>query len=1421
MEMEAQITPTLYGNLIYTKTWGQEDATNAGVYSFPADSGGEVSLVYKPSDTNIYANGGAVYVDGKYYVLTHVSNGNKVQKNTLYVYDVNDWSLLEQKDAPLTLSASDLTWCPVDNKVYGVFTKATASGYEFGTLDLDNLTVEKIKDLDLSDNIGPMAMLGLAANTDGDIYGVGPDGNLYRFDRLTGDHTLVGSTGFVPSRWNMSACFDFTTKEMYWAACNLERSALFKLDLATGAATAVREFANEEEFVGLFSLSSVADLEGPQIVEDFQVSLEGPALNGTVSFTLPVTAISGKTLEGTLDYIVNDNGAVLFHGTAAPGAAVSRDIDFAQGVHAIEAYATAAGARGASVRKTVYAGNDIPAVPTGLKAEKDGDAVKLTWNAVTTGAHKGYVDPAAVTYTVVRMPGAVYVAQGIAATECTDSELPVSLGDYTYEVKALFAGKAGGVAVSEPITLGSLINPPVAYDLTNEGEFKFFTVLDANRDGNTWKWSANGAFCQYDRNNASDDWLFSPALNLKGDHQYVITLEMRSGNNNRAETYEIMAGNAATVEAMTIPVLENGSVANNKRHPESIIFTPEADGVYNIGIHCTSPKYQYNLYVYTFDISAPVSVKAPVASDNVSAAAAEGGVLEATIKAVAPTKAVDGSDISAFEKAEFTNLTTGKVVGVVETPAPGAEVIAVDKEAVTGINTYSVAFFNEAGKGYAATTEAYVGEDVPMPVSNVVLRQEGDKAVLTWEAPTEGVNGGYINPANLRYRVALVSNNADVAANLDQCTYTDATQDVAVQHALQYTVFASSLAGEGSGYKSNMLIFGNPYPAPYAESFASGQLQTEPWSTVRGDDAGYPDWTATKKTMYDDTDPSQDGDLGWMKYSGKGTITLQSPIVDISSCSNPVLKFWYRANAGNSAAVPFQVLVSTNRGETWSPASSLPVTSTEWKQHAISLASYKDAASLQIAFKGASQDYDEMYLDNIRIFDVLGNDLGIKSFSGPTKLEAGTAAKYSVGIINDGLSAASGYTITINGNDIELAKVYGPALASEEAAVVDIDVAIPGNFTNTVLTAKIDFAADENLANNESTLEIEASVPRLPLIDTLVATADGSAVKLTWTRAAEQRNPSATLDDLESLTPWDFGGVTATNPTGTIGNFTVYDADGKNTVIAASYFKQDNGGNPMAFQVNKNGEPYPALDLKTYSINSHSGTQSLIAWGAVEGASSDWLILPELFPGETTISFWAHATPMGYGASPSEKLDVYYSTTGNDISDFTAFAEGVDVPAGLQSDSENGFHFFEYTLPEDAKYAAVRISLSTNMNKSVVIDDISYTAASSPIELLEIKGYNIYRDGVKIGTSDTEEYIDTPEEGTHAYNVTTRYHLGESAFSNEASAIALGIEDVAVGDASGEYRFFTIQGFEVKNPTRGNIYIVVAPDGTTSKRIIR
>ena len=296
--------------------------------------------------------------------------------------------------------------------------------------------------------------------------------------------------------------------------------------------------------------------------------------------------------------------------------------------------------------------------------------------------------------------------------------------------------------------------------------------------------------------------------------------------------FEVMAGPSPHAEALAIPVIGPTALTAGNRETVTAVFTPDADGPCRFGIHGISEKYMNGIYIYSFSVSEPVAPGAPVAPSALVAEAAPLGRLETTVSAIAPVEAVGGSAIVSLLKAEIVNLTTGNTVSVVDNPEPGAQVSVTDVAPVNGFNEYSVVFYTEAGKGYPATVSVYVGEDIPQPVSDVVLRQEGDNAVLVWKAPAEGVNGGYVNPDRLSYRVALSSSSVTVAPSLTECTFTDSSQPTDGQRVLQYTVYATSAAGTSSGTRSNSLTFGTPYTAPFVESFFGGREDMSPWVTI-------------------------------------------------------------------------------------------------------------------------------------------------------------------------------------------------------------------------------------------------------------------------------------------------------------------------------------------------------------------------------------------------------------------------------------------------------------------------------------------------------------------------------------------------------------------------------------------------------------
>ena len=133
-------------------------------------------------------------------------------------------------------------------------------------------------------------------------------------------------------------------------------------------------------------------------------------------------------------------------------------------------------------------------------------------------------------------------------------------------------------------------------------------------------------------------------------------------------------------------------------------------------------------------------------------------------------------------------------------------------------------------------------------------------------------------------------------------------------------------------------------------------------------------------------------------------------------------------------------------------------------------------------------------------------------------------------------------------------------------------------------------------------------------------------------------------------------------------------------------------------------------------------------------------------------------------------------------------------------------------LPEGAKYFAIRgVSYDKYM---LFIDDIRFCPLNGKAAEVTLKGYNIYRDGVKLSpaTVSANTFADSGLDAgsTHRYVVTALYDEGESNPSNEVEVtLTSGISaatasGIAVTGGQGE---ITVEGAEAMQ------IAVVAADG--------
>jgi hypothetical protein len=143
-----------------------------------------------------------------------------------------------------------------------------------------------------------------------------------------------------------------------------------------------------------------------------------------------------------------------------------------------------------------------------------------------------------------------------------------------------------------------------------------------------------------------------------------------------------------------------------------------------------------------------------------------------------------------------------------------SEVLAAER----GEHSVVLKISNTAGNGHKCAANVFVGEDDPMPVSNLQLSVDGNDVSLTWEAPTVGKNGGNFNTDTLVYDVVRNPGEVAVATGI---TDTEFTETIAATSLTKYSYSVTARSGELSSdpVESDSFILGDGYAIPYSEDF--------------------------------------------------------------------------------------------------------------------------------------------------------------------------------------------------------------------------------------------------------------------------------------------------------------------------------------------------------------------------------------------------------------------------------------------------------------------------------------------------------------------------------------------------------------------------------------------------------------------------
>lgn len=923
----------------------------------------------------------------------------------------------------------------------------------------------------------------------------------------------------------------------------------------------------------------------------------------------------------------------------------------------------------------------------------------------------------------------------------------------------------------EPILTDLTAELPYSNTFETEAEQAQAAIYDANDDQSTFTFEnhtstgSQVARYRYSTSNAADDYIVFPGVELKAGSKYKVALDAASYSDSYPERIEVVAGKVAKVSELTIPVIAATDVATkdfiNVSNNE---FTVTEDGTYFIAVHAISDADAFYLYVDNISI-AELDDSAPAAVSDLAVVADAQGANKATVTFTVPAQTIAGAALT--EAVSYVVKCDGEEIKA-ETKAAGEKVSFEDAVDAAGYYTYSVTV-SCAGKTSEATTlKAYIGYDTPDVVSNITIADKSSSVDIAWEAPTKGAEGYVVNPADFKYNIYPVEMVEFWGMTFPSTDYenpyatglTETSANVAFDTnsgEMGFTYFAvttTNTTGE-SDDAYGVVVTGAPYQMPFAESVAGGELSY---------------WWGTSCDSNNDLldgglylgESASDGDGGSLQMVANtaGWMTVESGKIALAGAVNPVFTFDYSGDV----AAQLTVSVITPKGVKDNVATF--TTGADFAPATVSLAEFANEDWVRVIITGTFAAAGNAFVDNIRVYNMLDNNLVAKAITATSRVQAGEDVKVNVTVENQGSKAAEAgaYTVDIYCNDAKVESIPGTALESNATTTFEYTYA-----TNVMTPASlewkavVEYAADGDMNNNTTaTVKTTIKTSNYPAVTTLTGTQADGTVSLTWSEPdTNAAMPTTVTDDFESYDGFTTSAGEWTFVDGDdaeIGGFQGIDfsVDGVNVIQSKQSFWVHDVTDATVWN-------------QTFAANS--GSKYLAAMFLYRGGQADdWAISPMLSGNTQTISFYARS----YSTEYPEAIEVLYSASGKSTADFVSVKSIAVVPG----------EWTEVTaeLPAGAKYFAIRSCAADGF--MLMVDDVTYETNGGVPTDLSLVGYNIYRDGVKLNAEPVGEtrYTDaTATDGEHSYVVTVVYDKGESAASNIVTLSVLsGINSVSV-----------------------------------------
>lgn len=618
----------LFGTVTFAEV-GDYGYINPGLFEFPYETSYRPATDGQPLFGGYFA-GGSTYHDGKIYCNAYDDSGNVQEvKPKWQIYDAKTYELLYERELSdyCRNTTNSLAYDPTTDKIYGF----VVDYFDTRLVEIDPETGEMRQVGEVLDRNYDFPCI--ACNKNGQLFAVTTynnyqtgesevqlskirksDGRFVKVGTITCDN-LMGLDILVYMNYKQSLFFNNATDELYWimSSSSYELNAvytpLFRLNTLTGKATLISYLEKEHHVSGAFF--EEPDFDVPAIIDGFEFVADADGANdGVFHITLPSVTYAGESLAGaTLDLLVEEDGKTLLDTKAVAGEEyVSDGITFADGFHTLSITVSNETGNSPTVEREIYVGYDTPKAPQNVVLTNDGLTTTLTWEPPTEGVNGRPINSDNFTYTVVRYPYEVTVAEGIKECSFTETH-PAEMTRYIYTVTAVDGERVGEFSYSNALILGEPLRPPYGGIFAGpEDMYNYYTIIDNNSDGFSWGFDSNTASAVYIYSpfQQADDWIIAPPIIYDAETTYELTFKAYSSLQGYPEAMQIMLGRDRTPEGMTQLLLDIPEVPcvdeDNPVQQFKTEFTTDEEGIYYYGLHAVSPKYCEFLYVFDIKV---------------------------------------------------------------------------------------------------------------------------------------------------------------------------------------------------------------------------------------------------------------------------------------------------------------------------------------------------------------------------------------------------------------------------------------------------------------------------------------------------------------------------------------------------------------------------------------------------------------------------------------------------------------------------------------------------------------------------------------------------------------------------------------------------------------------------------------------------